>query len=456
MKYPDLQVRARLELERRVNTLQADVADWTSVARTTAMGLSAAQRTALVGFMGELDTLQRNAFTLIDKPLPAPAFSDGNVALRARMTGSHELWQIFRDMLWQLEDPYLKAPARSAMRIAADCYALGIRRARTLGAISPDRFREQPMVYLDAVESPATAGRRQNAGMLNGSIRQWRNLKLPLPIVLLPRDFAQSMASYCAIQHEVGHNLDQDLGLLAELRSKLPGVLPANREPQWRRWSAEILADALGVVLGGAGFALSLCSLALSLSPADHFKDLDPAAEHPPLALRAPLVAELLRCTGVPEHAQLANDLLALWGPVPRPAWVTDYDGHAAVVATLFMTEKLDVLTQNPLLQLNNTLPDDQVLAGQLAAFFLSGAGRPVPNTFPARLVPSAVQLAIWQADPLDAAGLAKIEAAAEAYLQLIPLNLVLAAPAAGARKAYYAELARSIDFSALRKEEDA
>src|SRR5262245_44615669 len=284
MNHERLRARSRIELARRVEMLKDDFSAWTTEARAQALGLSSRQRVALDDMLTILDGKQRAALATLEA-LPQPpaidAFADAEAALIVEMTGAQELWHLFRHMLEQLDDPFVATPLKAALRVAGDAYTVGIRTARALDAIEPHHFREIPLVYLEAAESPATAGREARVAALSTAVRQWRNLKLPLPIVILPADYARAFWTFCALHHEIGHTIEQDLGLLREIRGSLPEVVPANQESYWRRWCAEILADTLGIMLGGVGFALSLGTLALMLGPATRYKDLDEEAEHP-------------------------------------------------------------------------------------------------------------------------------------------------------------------------------
>src|SRR5436190_1035928 len=457
MDYAGLQARAKLDLGRRVETLKADYSAWTAEARATALGLGPRQRTALGDMLAILDDKQRAALKQLDAPaapLTPAGFADAQATLLIEMTGAQELWRVFRFMLGQLEDPFLQGPLKAAGRIAADCYTIGIQRARAIKAIEPHAFREAPLVYLEAVESPATAGRADRMQDLNASVRQWRNLKLPLPIVLLPVDYAHAIWTYCALHHEVGHNLDQDLGLRAEIRGGLIDVVAADQETHWRRWSGEMLADVLGIVLGGVGFALSLGALALLLGPAARYNDLDPDAEHPPLLLRVRLLAAFLRRTGVAAHAPYADQLDAIWNAAPRQAWLQPYADGVGAVAALFVGPSLEALKQHPITDLNNQMDADHAQVEALASYLLTGKKRPDPLA-PAmrpRLVASAAQLAVWNGTPADAAALQAIHTAALDYLDLVPAVTTLAAEPG--RREYLQKLARDIDFGKLRRRE--
>jgi hypothetical protein len=450
MQYQALQDRMRLELARRVESLGIDVAAWTKQERIKAMGIGRRQAAALVTMMTVLRSRQDEAYGRITQPLAPGPFADGYAALLLEMAGANELWRIFRHMLAQFEDAELSQATKLAGRIAADCYVTGIEAAYDLGAIEEEQFREAPLVYLEAVDGPATAGRRDGAKAIGSALRRWRDMKLPLPIVLLPVDYRFVVWSYTAIHHEVGHNLDQDLGLLPGLRSLLPETVPADQEPHWRRWSGEILADAIGVTLGGVGFALSLATIGVLLGPASQYRELDPETVHPPLALRVKLLTEMLRGAAVAEFEPYAAALPGAAGGTPDPDWLAPFTPHAAAVADLFLNRKVAALRDHRVLDLNAKLQADHALAAGLASFFLTGKKRPPPATMPARLVPSAAQIALWQADPLDGDRLREIHGQALEYLLLVPpLTTKLAASLALAqqRDTYYEGLTRAVDF---------
>jgi hypothetical protein len=453
--YEELQAQTRLELTRRLEVLSGDVALWTVAARLNSMGLSPSQRLVLVDFMKILQQRRDAAFDRIKNPLPSSEFAEGKANLLLEMTGAQEVWHVFRTILGQHEDIQAKTAVKAAARVAGDCYAFCIRRAREWNAISPDRFREQPLVLLEAVESPATAGRQDRVRALSTAVRQWRDVKLPLPIVLLPADYGQSIWTFCALHHEVGHNIDQDLNLAIELRAPLLDIVPAAQEPHWRRWTAEILADVFGVLLGGAGFAASLGSMALLLAPAKDFSELDEQAVHPPFVLRVRLIVEILRQTGVAGLETWAGELQAIWEAAQKPDWVAPFAAQAPQIAGHFLKRQLAALANHQLLELNPKLAEDQQRIEQLAHYFLSGKNRPVPSKdagMHPRLVPCAAQLAVRGTQQLSLEMLEKLQSGALAYLDLIPPIEHLAAPVAHAaqRREYLQQLARELDYRRL------
>lgn len=455
VKYQQLQGQMHAEIAERLKMFGTDIQAWTLDTRIAAMGLSSTQRLALVDMLKVLQERQTQAFDNFTPNLSAATFADRNADLLLEMVGAEELWRVFRVILGELEDPGLGPAVKAAVRVAGDCYAHCIRQARKWNAISSDKLREQPLVFLDAIDSPATANRNQTVQALGASIRRWRNLKLPLPIAILPLDYAPCLWTFCSLHHEVGHNIDQDLAIVPEIRSLLPDLLPADQEPHWRRWSGEILADAFGVVLGGAGFGVSLCTLSLLLGAATRYFSLDPNALHPPFPLRSLLAIEMLSQTGVAAHTQWAEMLHVIWSEMEKPPWIEAYAAKVADVAKLFLHTPLICLADHKLLDINPNLASDHQRTEELAKFLLSGkkSPRPVPSEdagMHPRLVPCAAQLAVRNSIEPTAELLSNVHTFALEYMDLIPPIATLAPLAADGskRKEYLLQLTRDLDFT--------
>ncbi|MEP6918118.1 MAG: hypothetical protein ABJC89_20895, partial [Acidobacteriota bacterium] len=322
------------------------------------------------------------------------------------------------------------------------------------GVLDSSQFREAPLVFLEAVDSPATASRREAVQAVSLAVREFRSLKLALPIVLLPLDYASSIWNFCGLHHEVGHNVDQDLNLASELRGVLPDLTLAGEEICWRRWSNEILADAIGITLGGSGFAASLGSLSLLLASSAAQAEIQATAVHPPFVVRVRLIAEMLRLTGVPAHAELADELSAIWDTLERPAWVAPFAQDAKAIAALFLTTKLTALKAHAVLELNADPASDHARTQALATFFLGQGPRPEPKIefgMHPRLVPAAAQLAVRAAlSTPDVLG--RIHESAVKYLNLIPALEALGPAGAltTTRRDYLRDLAHKVDFGAL------
>ena len=235
--------------------------------------------------------------------------------------------------------------------------------------------------------------------------------------------YATSIWTFCGLHHEVGHNIDQDLRILPDLRSQLPDVGLTAPEPQWRRWAGEMLADAIGLTLGGAGFAASLGSLSLLLAPSAKQAAIDPQAVHPPFVIRVRLIVEMLRLTGVAAHEKMADELSALWDTLAKPAWVGRFVTDAPKVATLFLTTKVPALKDHTVLEMNPDPKLDHTRTQALATFFLNAGPRPEPRKeagMHPRLVPAAAQLAVRETAATPDV-LRRMHSSAVAYLKLFP-----------------------------------
>jgi len=196
--------------------------------------------------------------------------------------------------------------------------------------LDADSLREPPLVCPEASPGPITLGRQELLGNLCDAGWRFHDLRLPIPLVLLPIDQIECMWLLPALCHEVGHDVDKDLGLTAELQQVLAdsAAIAPERKAVWQRWISEILADALGVLLGNVGFADSLASLLLVLAPGSRYLALDTTAPHPHPLVRIPLVSAMLRRLGVPALAEAAVRLEGGVRPFPALEGLAPFQGE--------------------------------------------------------------------------------------------------------------------------------
>jgi hypothetical protein len=434
-----LHERLIAETHRRTAVLGRQLSAWRTRAAAGGndWGLHKSQLDAISVMMEVLETQQVTAANGISPGLAPSAFAESYLACLRVIVGVDELWRVFGDILRQRLDDSVKETLRAADLTAAGCYRDGLSQPRAWRVIDESALREPPLVMLDAELSPAMVGRGGKVELLGAPVRTFREQRLPVPVVTLPFDHVDCFWLVTTVHHEVGHVLDQDLKLgnelAAALDARMTGTVPHQRARFWGLWGEEILADAFGVLFGGAGYAITISSLAMALAPS--VPQLDGQDVHPHFALRTPLVAAMLRRLGVPSLTSRAQAIVAEWRQRGSPAWVDDFVQDCDLVAEVYLDAPLTALGDRstaagapppatparPLRSLVPTLAQEVDLTDQLAVFLRTGFNSPEPASVPWRLVPAAAQLAAADVPAGDAAALGNIDAAARAFLARIP-----------------------------------
>lgn len=209
------------------------------------------------------------------------------------LSSAEAVFQLYRDLDGQRRLPVLGGRLQVADAIAIDGYTAVL---KALGQEVVKRRLPTPLVYLQPGYSPATFPRGRT--LVGPGLRHRGSaptIELSLPVVLLPPDHLEAPWLLTIVLHEVGHDLDHDLGLLEGL--DLSG-LAAQRRDAWKRWAGEILADLIAMYLAGPWFAVSLVGLAAAFGWHWSLQGV-----HPPLALRRLLLVDLLQRMQAPEVA---------------------------------------------------------------------------------------------------------------------------------------------------------
>ena len=328
-------------LSRRVNALQVDFESWIdNIATNQLLEKNFSQVEALNRFINILFVFNKNSIDAINSVTEMPNLLNNTLELTQNVIRTHFLWDFFRSRLELRLTSQFQKQLLVADLIAYDCYTTIINRAKTLRIVPQNGFREYPLVGLIPGFSPATwpRGRRPKA---------LQNPKLPVPIIDIPLDHIVNPWELLTIAHEVGHDIDEDLGgLTKSLTPDLVKQLEAAHTPIslidcWKAWLGEILADIVGILLTGSDFVTVLAGL-LTL-PQDYmmyYKSTDP---HPPHYLRVFINTILLRHLGLSKEADsIDRNWKALYGDIDGE--FKTYFGQIEVVISTILHMPIEVL----------------------------------------------------------------------------------------------------------------
>lgn len=200
-------------------------------------------------------------------------------------------WEIFGQRQTRIAPQLLAAD-----RIALDSYQYvygGLGRARSIPSPAP-------LSYMESGTGPATFRR-------GVAMRKLLSLPNPFPLVKLPYSRLVTPWTLGAIPHEIGHNLQSDLGLwlvvpkLINARLAAAGI-PAADRGIWVRWTKETFADLIGILLIGPAFVES--TMDVVGKAADTTGAFNPHGVHPTPFLRVRIGTHLLDKMGFTREAR--------------------------------------------------------------------------------------------------------------------------------------------------------
>jgi hypothetical protein len=395
---PTLRLR-REELARRVEALPAEVAGWRERSKTDLdMEVHFSQLEALSILTDALVDRQR---TLLDALAPE-ANPDGfyvkGFELVVETIKAQRVWDFFRDKLELRFSPDFKDVLWVADTIAWDCYRPVMGRATDAGMLSKAHVREPPLTYLTAEFSPATwvRGSRPNDG------REYHlgTANLPIPVIEVPWDHVGNLWELVSLHHEVGHDIEADLQLRAELLLSLQTVLAARTPPQridvWKAWVGEVFADLVGLQLGGPGFSYGL--LNLLLLPLPDVVGYNAADPHPTHYVRLLMNAAYMRtlAPGTATLDEAAADVEAIWTAAygDAPEHLAPFIDDFPAVFTALMDSPFTVLKGETVRSLMPYSAGDEARIIKARDYLETGLNAPAPATFAPRHAVSAARLA--------------------------------------------------------------
>jgi hypothetical protein len=339
----DLLLLRKNELERRTKELPAEVAEWRAV---TENDLDSNLHWSQLATIDELIKAYRAAYVAKLGNLPPEtdksAYEAALYDVLTAIASAQRAWDFFRRKFDQRKSERYRTRLRAADIIAIDCYDAAIGAAKAKGWIAAGEVREPPLTYLSPEISPMTwaRGTRPNDGRseeLEGKI-------LPIPVVEVPYDQMANVWELLSISHEVGHEIDADLNLLAAIKTNLSKAfegttIAPERRRRWLGWTSEIFADLLALQLSGPAFGYMLRNVLIL--PFAAVTNIVLGDVHPNHYLRILLCATYIRGmdaghTDATFQAALdghASDLENTWiGLYGNPAALSDYIADIPIV----------------------------------------------------------------------------------------------------------------------------
>ncbi len=277
---------------------------------------SAAHFRAANARLAEIDRNVRAQLDALSRSLRQPGIDADDLLRKAALVEreidrARRTYGLFFDVFIQRGTMF--GPALAACdTIAADCFQV-VRRAAP-GLIQGPLLK--PVTYLEHSFSPATFRR----GVM---LRRLLGEQNPFPLVRVPYERIESPWGMGVVLHEIGHNMQADLGIWQETQQAVQRrVWQVSRNAWltriWTRWHKEIFADVIAILLGGPASARSMKDFLAY--PASRVLTFRPLGVHPVPYLRMFIQAEMLRRMGFESAARRIQRIWsALYdGAVPR------------------------------------------------------------------------------------------------------------------------------------------
>jgi hypothetical protein len=329
--------RKRSELEQKVSSVPAELNQWRAeTAEGKRLEKHHSQVRRLATQLEAYDELLRQRV----KDAADEAILAGGRELEMRILELYRIWEFFRSKLALRSVPWLRDPLEVADDLAWGCYEPARARAAASGRIDPVAVKEPPLVFLNGAASPFTMSRKSNyvaEPLLTGSlpVSEFRALleALPVPVIGLPWFHVAHAPETVVVCHEVGHIVEDDLGLTPHITAQLLAALApvtTERHGAWRSWLGEIFADLYGVLAAGPAFVAALMNFLAVDRDTIVKQELKPPkwGEYPTDALRMSVNFEALTQTCFDtEAAALRDAWQAAYAPHAMAAFEADVPG---------------------------------------------------------------------------------------------------------------------------------
>ena len=362
--------RTKAELLAKLAGLDAELDAW--LGATTDKGLLRRHHTQVQAVAGTLKQVSAGLAAQFDGDDQGLWILDRIGSVDRRVMDLHRLWGFFRTKFALRYVPWLEAPLVTADDLAWDCYS------PVQKFIAQDRRREPPLVYFTGGTSPFLMPRGTPyvvEPLPDGSMREPEFTEavrvMPVALIGLPWFQVDHLPDAPLIAHEVGHAVEQDLGLDARVRTLIEGAVPPCRQPAWSAWSAEVFADVYGTLCCGSGFARALMAL-LAGHPRQVKGEVRAAPDwgsYPTRTLRVLLTAAVLARLGVEPGDQPVADA---WLSTYPDRSLTEYEADVGRVAAAVLDGPYEEIDNSGLTAIIGYSDADERIVSRLAQRLLA------------------------------------------------------------------------------------
>ncbi len=199
----------------------------------------------------------------------APAQTLTDRELETTALELHRIWEFFRSKFAMRKVEWLRSYLDAMDDFALACYTPARDSATAVAAAA---LKEPPLVYFGGGWSPFAMPRDYPFEAERVPDEPVRNQafiealrQLPLPVVAIPWFQIEHLPDAVVIGHEVGHLVEDDLGLSKTIQDIVGGSADPARQAVWRAWAGEIFGDLYGQLATGPAFAGALAEVLADL-----------------------------------------------------------------------------------------------------------------------------------------------------------------------------------------------
>jgi hypothetical protein len=281
-------------------------------------------------------------------PVAARSLSDREIETTALEL--HRIWEFFRSKFAMRTVRWLKSYLDAVDDFAWACYKPARDAAEAAGTLGAEALKEPPLLFFGGGWSPFAMPRNypfdaervpQEPVRTQAFVQALK--KLPVPVVGIPWFQVRHLPDAVVIGHEVGHIVEDDLGLTTTILAAMASA-PAKRRDAWQAWGGEIFGDLYGQLATGPAFVSALAEV-LGDGPAEIVAETAKGptwGAYPPTYLRMNVNFAMLRALGFTAAAdRLEAEWTASYGATHAMAV---FDADVATVTKQLVDAKHAVL----------------------------------------------------------------------------------------------------------------